>query len=184
LISVSSTSGLGSSLMSSVWSNLQSGSSTLLDSSASLFGADTGDSSAMDLGASLADAISTAYDNEVQGQINLAADAAAKRVGVALPGTSGGTASSASSGASGNGASSVTSKPVSGKVSSPYGSTYAAQDIDGALAALDGIVAGTQSAATPAQAASAYGSNYAAQDIDGFLGNLDRIAAKAVSTVA
>lgn len=169
----------GYSLMSSVWSNLQSGSTLLSSTSQS----GTGESDA-DLGASLSDAIGSAYDNQIQGAVTLAADEAAKRMGVSLPSSSGSTSTgSATTASSANKASDVTTQRVSGIVNSPYGSNYAAQDITGTLAALDDVVAGIGTT-TPARAASSYGSNLAAQDITGFLANLDALSATPVDVTA
>ncbi len=132
----------------------------------------------MDLGTSLTNSLSDAMINQAQGAVSLASQAAAKRLGITLPSSSSSTGSTgtAATGTTPNPASSVTVQRASGTVNSPYGNNYAAQNITGALASLDAIVAGTTPAtAVGTKSLTSYGSNYAAQNITGFLANLDAI---------
>jgi len=144
----------------------------------------------INLGTSLTNSLSDAMVNQASGAVSLASQAAAKRLGISLPGstTATGTSSSASTAATANPASSVKTQRVSSVVKSQYGSDYAAKNITGALAALDAIVAGTTNISTASAAGtkslSSYGSNYAAQNITGYLANLDRISAATVNVTA
>jgi len=139
----------------------------------------------MDLGTSLTNSLSDAMVNQAQGAVSLASQAAAKRLGIALPGSTTATGNSSNSGAAAapaNPASSVTVQRVSSVVKSRYGTDYAAKNITGTLAALDAIVSGTSTMSTvPTKALSSYGSNYAAQNITGYLANLDQINASSVN---
>lgn len=143
----------------------------------------------INLGTSLTSSLSDAMVNQAQGAVSLASQAAAKRLGISLPGSTTATGSSSSaSTAAANPASSVKTQRVSSVVKSQYGSDYAAKNITGALAAFDAIVAGTTNISTASAAGtkslSSYGSNYAAQNITGYLANLDRISAATVNVTA
>ena len=141
----------------------------------------------INLGTSLTSSLSDAMVNQAQGAVSLASQAAAKRLGISLPGSTTATGGSSTTAAA-NPASSVKTQRVSSVVNSQYGNDYAAKNITGALAALDAIVAGTTNisaaSAAGAKSLSSYGSNYAAQNITGYLANLDRISAATVNVTA
>jgi len=139
-------------------------------------------------GDSLNGSISDTMIGLAQGQVNLASQAAAKRMGIALPGS--GTGNSSSSGSSSstkpvNPASSVTVQRVSSVVKSKYGTDYAAQSITGTLATINGIISGSSKiTSAQSQPLSNYGSNYGAQNITGYIANLNRISAAAAAADA
>lgn len=134
----------------------------------------------IDLGTSLTNSLSDAAINRAQGQVSLASQAAAKRLGISLPGSS--TSTSSSSTPATNPTSSVTVKRVSGVVNSRYGNDYVAQSMTGTLATINGIISGSSKiTSVGTKALSSYGSNYAAQNITGYLANLDRINATPIT---
>jgi hypothetical protein len=129
---ISSGSGIGASFFSSSSNDLQTWQTQRADLS------DFYSDSAADL----TSAFSTAASNQLSGFVNLAADAAAKRLGITLPSSSG-----SSSSASGTSAS--TAKPATPSTSGP---TSAYTNIDQLLARLDGnpgVPAASASTTTP-----------------------------------
>jgi hypothetical protein len=114
----------------------------------------------------LTSAFATAASNQLSGTVNLAADAAAKRLGVKLPSSSTSTTPSASA---------KTSTSASATLSSSSGATSAYTNIDQFLATLDGN--------PPVPAASTSGTN-GKFDLNSFLNSLDTITATSTSTPA
>ena len=116
-----------------------------------------------DSNTSLITAFNSTANDALSGQVNLAAQAAAKRLGVTLPSSSGSTSSSAS----------AASAKKTTSTSSSGGATSAHTNIDQFLASLDGN--------PPVPAASASGTN-GKFDLNTFLTGLDKISMQNASS--
>src|SRR5262249_44553475 len=115
-----------------------------------------------DADSSLADAFSTAAGNQLDGTVNLASDAAAKRLGITLPSSSSSSTSSTTSSPSSS------TSTASSTTSSSGGPTNAYTNIDQFLASLDG------NPAVPAVSSSSASGNF---DLNSYLSSLDQITA-------
>ena len=118
-----------------------------------------------DTTSNLTDVFSSTASDALTGQVNLAAQAAAKRLGVTLPSSSGSTTSPSASAAS---ATKTTTTPSGG-------ATSAHTNIDMFLASLDGN--------PPVPAASTSGPN-GKFDLNSYLGSLDKITSTSAATPA